>query len=69
MRRPLLESYTLVGVAGGSVVCFQRGNRKEYLGTDGLWQRSPNNCDAFSSDTDAQTAIDWLREDDASWRN
>lgn len=63
MRRLLNETYTILPTAAGSVVCYERGTRKEYLGSDGLWMRDQKNCDPFSDDHQAVEKIRQLQDE------
>lgn len=54
MRRIQFVAATLISVAGGYVVEFEKGHTRSYLGRDGLWLRSLANALPFVERNDAE---------------
>jgi hypothetical protein len=60
--RNQISSYNIVPVLNGSVIEFVRGNKREYLGSDGLWHRTAKACDPFLNEGDCYSVITRERE-------
>lgn len=60
MRKQLPPSYSVLVVRNGAVIAFEMNGKIEYLGTDGLWHRRKEHCDAFDNAATAEAKITTL---------